>query len=191
MKLQTKSGETHLRAYASGLLHEKLKNIKAFVRLRLAYLSAEVSAAPVLAKLQQWRSGPQLRSRDHAALGRFLLFWQSFPLTVGETLWRVRLCLWVLSGRSYAAAWHVVPLPSGKRENLRPARWCPSQPSSCSVAGWVASSVLLSRLFTDSLTKLAIPHLQYYNHRYCCRLTVARIWHQTPALRPVSLASAR
>lgn len=40
-------GEMHLRAYASGLLHEELKNIKAFVRLRLAYLSAEVSVVPL------------------------------------------------------------------------------------------------------------------------------------------------
>lgn len=40
-------GEMHLRAYASGLLREELKNIKAFVRLRLAYLSAEVSVGPL------------------------------------------------------------------------------------------------------------------------------------------------
>lgn len=71
--------EMHLKAYASGLLHEELRNIKVSVRLRLAYLSARASVVLAVAQLRQWLPGTQLHSRDLAALGQFWLSLQSCP----------------------------------------------------------------------------------------------------------------
>lgn len=89
-------GEIHLRAYASGLLHEELKNIKAFVRLRLACLSAEVSVVPVLAQPHQCLSEPSCAAGAVRPWGGFYLL-AVLPLTAHENLSCVRLFAWVAS----------------------------------------------------------------------------------------------
>lgn len=87
-------GEIHLRAYASGLLHEELKNIKAFVRLRLACVSAEVSVVLVLAQPHHWLSEPSCAAGNMRLLGCFYLL-AVLPLATHETLSCVSLLAWV------------------------------------------------------------------------------------------------
>lgn len=84
------TGKMHLRAYASGLLHEKLKNIKASVRLRLAYWSAEVGMVP----LQSHRSTSGfLDSSCTACSFQTVTFLAVLPLVIYENLSQVSLFL--------------------------------------------------------------------------------------------------
>lgn len=88
------TGEMHFRACASGLLHDLLKNIKAFVRLRLACLSGEVGVVPPHSHnpLPSSFLGPSCASRTRQLPASFI-FHAILPLMVCENLLQVRLFL--------------------------------------------------------------------------------------------------